>query len=613
MKQGFLLLFCIFLLYGSVQVVFGQGSSCESLDPFCSGNEELVFPNSNINNSNQANGQPGPDYGCLLSQPYPAWFYLQVEQTGDLRFNISQFQNEDGSGSQYDVDYIVWGPFERTDNYCEDESLSAQKIVDCSYEPDTVEQMNILNAEAGEVYVVLITNYEELPGFISLRQTNANQANSGSTDCGILEEVLGPDRLLCGETETTLDATTDGVAFYEWYRFDENMNDFQLISGEEESTLTIDDSGRYKVIVYENQTLRPDEDEIEVSFYSEPIVNTPEDLYICDPNQTSIDLTLASAEILAGNTSEENYRVNFYESLQDLEDENPIENPSAFPIEETSEFFAQVEGMESGCLSQEVSFNVEVELLPENYLPEESVICVDLNGDITKQIEIGEDLGNNYTYEWLANGEVISTNALLDFTEIPEAETIELIVTNSQSGCNVNFQTELAVYSRPESVVVEIEGSDFTGGYVITAESIPGLGDETTYEYRLDEGVWRENPVFRNLNPGYHTISAREINGCGITTSEEFYLVGYPRFFTPNGDGYNDSWNIANTAEIQILELYIFDRYGKLLKELSPGGQGWDGTYNGRSLPADDYWFRVEFEMLDGTRDHFGANFTLKR
>jgi gliding motility-associated-like protein len=148
---------------------------------------------------------------------------------------------------------------------------------------------------------------------------------------------------------------------------------------------------------------------------------------------------------------------------------------------------------------------------------------------------------------------------------------------------------------------------------VITAEAIPGLGDDTTYEYRLDEGVWQENPVFRNLNPGYHTISVREINGCGITTSEEFYLVGYPRFFTPNSDGYNDTWNIENTAEIEILELYIFDRYGKLLKELSPGGQGWDGTYNGRSLPADDYWFKVEFEMLDGTRDHFGANFTLKR
>lgn len=596
-----------------MEAVFGQGSTCESLDPFCAGNEELVFPNSNINNSNQVNGQLGPNYGCLISQPYPSWFYLQIEQSGDLRFNISQFQNENGSGSQYDVDYIVWGPFERTDDYCSSQSLSAQKIVDCSYEPDTVEQMNILNAEAGEVYVVLITNYEELPGYISLRQTNANEANSGSTDCGILDEVLGPDRFICGETETTLDATTNGVAFYEWYRFDENINDFQLIAGEEESTLTVDDSGRYKVIVYENQTLRPDEDEIEIGFYDEPIANTPENLYICDPNQSSVDLTLASGEILAGNSSQENYRVNFYESVQDLQDENPIANTTAFPIEETREVFAQVEGVESGCLSGEISFNVELELLPENYLPEESVICVDLNGEITRQIEIGEDLGNNYSYEWLANGTVISTSALLDFTEIPETETIELIVTNSQSGCSVNFQTNLAIYSRPESVLVEIEGSDFTGGYVATAEATAGPGDETTYEYRLDNGVWQENPVFRNLNPGYHTISAREINGCGITTSNEFFLVGYPRFFTPNADGYNDTWNIDNTTEIQILKLYVFDRYGKLLKELSPGGEGWDGTFNGRALPSDDYWFRIEFEMQDGTRDHYGINFTLKR
>lgn len=611
MKQISLLLFCLMLLYGSAGVVFGQGSSCESLDPFCAGSEELVFPNSNINNSNQANGQPGPDYGCLLSQPYPAWFYLQVEQTGDLRFNISQFQNEDGSGSQYDVDYIVWGPFKRTDNYCANESLSAQKIVDCSYEPDAVESMNILNAEAGQVYVVLITNYEELPGYISLQQTNADQDNSGSTDCGILDEVLGPDKLFCGETETTLDATTEGVQFYEWYRFDENINDFQIIPGEEESTLTVNDSGRYKVIVYENQTLRPDEDEIEISFYSEPIANSPENLYICEPNQTTIDLTLASGDILAGNSTEEDYRVNFYESSEDLEDENPITNITAFPIQETSEFFAQVEGVQSGCLSPEVSFNVEVELIPEDYLPEESVICVDLNGNITQQIEIGADLGSNYTYEWLENGEIIGTDALLNLTETPNAETIELVVTNSQSGCSVSFQTNIAVYSKPESVLVEIEGSDFTGGYKITANVTPG--DESTYEYRLDEGVWQENPVFRNVNPGYHTLSAREINGCGITTSEEFFLVGYPRFFTPNADEYNDTWNIPNTAEIQILKLYVFDRYGKLIKELSPGSQGWDGTLNGRSLPADDYWFRVEFEMLDGTRDHFGANFTLKR
>ncbi|PRX42851.1 T9SS type B sorting domain-containing protein [Salegentibacter salegens] len=612
MKQESLLLFCIFFLYGSFSV-FGQGSSCESLDPFCAGDEELVFPNSNSTNSSIVNGEPGPDYGCLLSQPYPAWFYLQVEETGNLRFNISQFQNENGGGSQYDVDFIVWGPFERTEDYCTDDSLSELNIVDCSYEPDTVEQMYIPNAEAGQVYVVLITNYEELPGFISLRQTNSDQATSGSTDCGILDEVLGPDRFLCGEDETTLDATTEGVERYEWFQFNETTDDFEIIANEENPTLTLTDSGRYKVIVYENITGQADEDEIEIKFYNEPVANVPDDLYICDPNQTTIDLTSASAQILNGNTSEEDYRVNFYETAQDIEDENSISNPSAFPVEESREIFAQVEGVESGCVSQEVFFSVELTFVPENFLPEESVVCVDLDRTVLAQQGIGEDLGADYEYEWIAEGNTISTEAVLNFTETPNFNNVTLIVTDNRSGCNIEFTTALLVYSRPENVLVEIEGSDFTGGYIINAEATKGIGGETTYEYRADNGAWQESAVFRNLDPGYHTISAREINGCGITTSEEFYLVGYPRFFTPNSDGYNDTWNIENTAEIQIKKLYVFDRYGKLIKELTPNGEGWDGTYNGRTLPADDYWFRVEFEMQNGTSDHYGTNFTLKR
>ncbi|MBZ9728566.1 T9SS type B sorting domain-containing protein [Salegentibacter sp. JZCK2] len=614
MKKGLLLLFCVFLLFGSTGVGFGQGSSCGSLDPFCAGNEELVFPNSNANNSNVVNGEPGPDYGCLLSQPYPAWFYLQVEETGNLRFNISQFQNEDGSGSQYDVDFIVWGPFERTDDYCTNESLSAENIVDCSYEPDAVEQMDILNAQAGQVYVVLITNYDELPGFISLQQTNADQANSGSTDCGILDEVLGPDRFLCDEDETTLDATTDGVERYEWYRFNEMNNAFEIIENEEEPTLTVTNSGRYRVIVYENITGQADEDEIEVAFYSEPVASVPEKLYICDPTQTTIDLTLTSAEILSGNTSEENYRVNFYETSQDLEDENPISNTTAFPVDGAREIIARVEGLESGCYSQEISFDIELSFIPENFLPEESVLCVNLDGSVNQEAGIGEDLGVNYDYEWIAEGNSISTDAILNFTEMPDFNDVSLIVTDSRSGCSVQLTTTLLTYSRPEMVSVEIEGSDFTGGYLITAEASGGIGSEnTSYEYRADNGAWQQSGVFRNLNPGSHIISAREINGCGETTSDDFFLVGYPRFFTPNADGYNDTWNINNTAEIQILKLYVFDRYGKLIKELTPGGEGWDGTYNGRALPADDYWFRVEFEMQDGKRDHFGANFTLKR
>ncbi|MFN3640655.1 MAG: T9SS type B sorting domain-containing protein, partial [Flavobacterium sp.] len=87
----------------------------------------------------------------------------------------------------------------------------------------------------------------------------------------------------------------------------------------------------------------------------------------------------------------------------------------------------------------------------------------------------------------------------------------------------------------------------------------------------------------------------------------------YPNFFTPNADGYNDTWNIIGMEDpVYNAKIYIFDRYGKLLKQISPRGLGWDGTYNGQSMPSTDYWFTVTYEE-NGTPKEFRAHFSLKR
>jgi gliding motility-associated-like protein len=419
--------------------------------------------------------------------------------------------------------------------------------------------------------------------------------------------------MLCGVNETVLDATTQGVARYEWYGFDELANNFKVIPNEINPTLKITKSGRYKVIVYAKQTNQPDEDEIEVQFFREPVASKPKDIFICDPAQNTIDLTVNSNDILTGNTSEENYLVNYYESLQQLKAENPISNPKSYQIEETQEILAVVAGEESGCASDLVRFQVAVSYVPEVLLAEETVICIDLAGNITQQSELGRDLGSNYSYISSAEGNSISTAPIFNFSQVPNFDQLKLQVTDTRSGCSVEFQTKILVYSKARTVLVKIEGSDFTGGTTVTADAENGTGENTTYEYRADTGSWQESARFNKLNPGYHTISAREINGCGITVSPKFYLVGYQRFFTPNSDGYNDTWNITGNNEIKILKLYVFDRYGKLLKEIIPGGGAWDGTYNGRNLPTNDYWFKVTYEMNGGKRGSFSANFTLKR
>ena len=71
--------------------------------------------------------------------------------------------------------------------------------------------------------------------------------------------------------------------------------------------------------------------------------------------------------------------------------------------------------------------------------------------------------------------------------------------------------------------------------------------------------------------------------------------MGYPKFFTPNADGIHDTWNILGIETLTDPTVFIFDRYGKLLKQLDETS-GWDGTFNGREMPSSDYWFRLEYE-----------------
>ncbi|MFK7834201.1 MAG: T9SS type B sorting domain-containing protein, partial [Winogradskyella sp.] len=112
------------------------------------------------------------------------------------------------------------------------------------------------------------------------------------------------------------------------------------------------------------------------------------------------------------------------------------------------------------------------------------------------------------------------------------------------------------------------------------------------------------------IEPGLYTVYVRDKNNCGIA-EDAVSVIGLPKFFTPNGDGPNDFWQVYGITEQfeANATIYIFDRYGKLLKELDPLSVGWDGTYNGEKMPTSDYWFRVTLE--DGRV--FTSHFTLKR
>lgn len=142
--------------------------------------------------------------------------------------------------------------------------------------------------------------------------------------------------------------------------------------------------------------------------------------------------------------------------------------------------------------------------------------------------------------------------------------------------------------------------------------NVLGNGD---YEYAINGGEFQDDFIFLNVPPGINTVIINDKNGCGTTEPIEFLVVAYPKFFTPNSDGFNDLWNIKGIETLSNPVVFIFDRYGKLLKQLDSVG-GWDGTFNGRPMPSTDYWFRFEYEEDDAgllvakTRK---THFTLKR
>lgn len=182
-------------------------SSCSSAAPFCTSNV-YNFPNTTGGISLGGSGT----YGCLLTTPNPVWYYMQVATAGTIVIDISQTSS---TGVGIDVDFALWGPFPSFASSCT--GLSAANIVDCSYSPNATETAIISNAQVGEVYVMLLTNYSDDPGTITFQQSGGGSGGGGSTNCGIVCNIAaGNSGPVCPGSTFNLTATTVVGATYSW-------------------------------------------------------------------------------------------------------------------------------------------------------------------------------------------------------------------------------------------------------------------------------------------------------------------------------------------------------------------------------------------------------------
>ena len=192
-----------------------------------------------------------------------------------------------------------------------------------------------------------------------------------------------------------------------------------------------------------------------------------------------------------------------------------------------------------------------------------------------------------------------NTGSTDNFISVSTAGDYSVIVKDG-NGCEKTKKFKV-ILSEP-AVITDAVIKDFSGNENSVLIKYTNSGN---YEFSLDGVVFQDEPLFTNVSPGVYNAVARDKNGCGLSNIFPVYVLDYPRYFTPNGDGINDLWTIKNLDQLPNYKLYIFDRYGKLLKQMNPNSTGWNGLFNNHELPSDDYWFHVLFDNGKEIKGHF--------
>ena len=294
--------------------------------------------------------------------------------------------------------------------------------------------------------------------------------------------------------------------------------------------------------------------------------------------------------------------VNYYDA-----NNNPLSSPLPNPFITTQQniLVEVIDPNNSSCKASMIIPFV-INPVPNINLYGNELICSD-NPNFTKVINAGlinTSTINNYTYTWFLNNNLIPNENQYMLTV--NTEGIYIVEVKNTEGCTRT--RTITVTASNQAIIDSVIVNDLVeDNYIIVLLSSSSLGD---YVYSLDNSNYQTSNEFSNVMPGIYSVYVKDLKGCGITP-KEVSVLGIPKYFTPNGDGYNDYWNIdgVNQNYYSKSTIQIYDRYGNLLKQVSALGQGWDGKFNGIDVPSDDYWYVIKLKDTSIVKGHF----TLKR
>ena len=376
-----------------------------------------------------------------------------------------------------------------------------------------------------------------------------------------------------------------------------------------------------------------DQSTVTIIVNPEPEFVIPTNLSYCDDDNDgvieTIDLDSKISEILGSNQNPDDFLVTFHESQNKADDNQGAISSPYTNTDPTETIYVRIENKNTTCVNTDAFFDVIVNPLPNFTVTTPQILCLN---DLPLNIFV-ENPDDVYSYQWYDPSGNPIAGATDDNLDINAAGTysVEATTTNG-TNCSIKqtiVVNESNVATLDPSFVTIVDESNNLGASNSLSISIDtinndlGPGDyqfailNTETNARIPFIGFQDDPLFEGIEGGIYQIIVNDKNGCVPDATLLVSVLQFPKFFTPNGDSQNDFWVIKGTNKTFYpnSSINIFNRYGKLVAQMEVGDQGWDGTFNGRLLPSDDYWYHVILVPSDPDKPRIDrkGNFSLLR
>ncbi|HAO14763.1 MAG TPA: hypothetical protein DDE71_04280 [Tenacibaculum sp.] len=283
--------------------------------------------------------------------------------------------------------------------------------------------------------------------------------------------------------------------------------------------------------------------------------------------------------------------------------------------------FVRVQNNQTNCVNDNLTFNIIINPLPEFDIETPTIVC--LNNPQNRLEALNPNAVYDYNWTRKGNNTSLSTTSFLD---VLQGGTY-IVTATTKDGTNCHRVKEITVnesinpiLEKDDVIVIDDTNNNELNTYtvkVITKNNNLGVG---IYQFSLidengNQTPFQEEPLFRDISGGIYTLIANDKNGCIPDAKLSISVIEYQKFLTPNNDGFNDTWKIKGISYefYSSVMVYIFDRYGKFIASTNLKNSEWDGTSNGKELPSDDYWFKINLIDKSGKNYFHNGHFSLLR